>query len=129
MCSSTQPTPSSTQCSAAAWSRQWCRRNQKDKPGMCRQGEAISCEKGSPVQLCPKGMLKVDGRAGKSGLRGSRFSRRTRAATFAWPGRLHLQRVVKAIEIVEKSNRTQQLNNLTFRIEPAEFGKLFVAQR
>jgi len=51
------------------------------------------------------------------------------ATAFPGFGRLHLQRIVEAIEIIEKPNRTKKLDDLAFGIETPEFGELFLGHR
>ena len=62
-------------------------------------------------------------------MRCSHLGRRRCATALPGFGRFHLQRIVEAIEIIEKPNRTKKLDNLAFRIEIAQFGELFVGHR
>src|SRR6516165_7684173 len=57
-----------------------------------------------------------------SGRRGRRF-----ATAFTGLGRLHAQRIVEAVEVIEEADRAEQLDDLAFRVVGAEFGELLVS--
>src|SRR5450631_1292686 len=58
---------------------------------------------------------------------GCSFCRGRRATTFAGLRRLHLERIVEAVEVIEETNCAEQLNNFAFRIKTPQLGELFVA--
>ena len=51
------------------------------------------------------------------------------AAAFAGFGRLHLQRIVEAVEVVEQPDRAEQLDDFAFGVEAAQLGELLVGDR
>jgi hypothetical protein len=123
----------SRRCSGAAWSRRWCRRSRRDRRGSHRRGFEVSCGgilcwfnfnvwEGFPHR-CAEGC----GAPGGAGVRPAVSGGAVGAAAFAGFGRLHLQRVVEAVEVVEEADGAEQFDDLAFGVEAAQLGKLLVA--